>query len=164
MIDEACAKMHADSKARTYAAWTAPKARALLDAYYVVKDALSTSARTLQTPEEWAGSLLVVHGFMADAKVREAKKRGIRIPKLSRVKKLVGAALDEELACRYPDACCHACERHGPPTMQWRSRPSEESIARVVSQLGRDEHPDFLSEEMIWACPPCARTLAGEPS
>ena len=115
--------------------YKSPEALRILDAYYDCKARLlaSAGAKPLTTPDEWAGSMLVVFGQDALAKIATAV---FPIPHLPAVRALVTAALNAELAIEYPEIACSMCDADGPPTMAWKSR-------------GRPG-------AALWACPVCA--------
>ena len=144
MIDEGRQK-HAESEARARENWKTTCAQRLLDAYYKAKKrVLVAGGHPLRTPEEWAGSLMVIHGSHAVDKLLEAKRLGISIPKAPKVKRLLVYVLNAELLAEYGQVSCHACDRTGSPTLEWRCRKNE-------------------ADEMVFACPSCAPTLAGRP-
>jgi len=140
------ADTHEGSELRVRCGWHEDNqlASRLLDAYYHAKRRAFAGGALLSTPDEWAGSMMVLYGNDAIAQFGAAKKMGIHIPKAKHVKKLLRAVFDAELALVHGDVTCHACDRKGPPTMQWRQRLDEEG-------------------ERLWACARCAPTLVGAP-
>ena len=133
------------SEEASYEAWQSDDARKLLDVYYKAKKRALSGGASLKTPAEWAGSLLVIHGGNAIEKLRQAPKMGLRIPKTSKIKKLLTAAMNAEFAHKHGTVTCHACDRRATPTLAWRFRSDENG-------------------ETIWACAHCAISAQAPPS
>lgn len=143
MIDALRDKMHAESEERVREGWKSKSAQRLLDAYYKAKARMLGGGRRLHTPEEWAGGLMVVHGNRALEALTEARRFGVAIPRPSRVRRLLKAAVNDEVAAQHGEVTCHACGKKDVPNTEWRCRQR------------KDE------DGWWWACPSCAPTLAG---
>jgi lipopolysaccharide biosynthesis regulator YciM len=132
--------MKTESEERVRESWKSSEAQKLLDAYYKAK----ARGRQLHTPEQWAGGLMVVHGGYALEALASAKRYGVRVPKTTKVRRLLEVAINEEVAAEHGEVECHACGHRGRATTEWRCR------------LRRDGEQGWW-----WACPSCAPSLVG---
>jgi len=131
-----------DSKARAYDAWQSPEARKLLDAYYPVKERTLLAATrqhgrgapVFTTPEQWAGSLLVLYGGEALAALKAFPGK---LPKHSRVRKLLHGAIEGELALRNGVVSCSGCDLQGLPKLDWRTLPDSSAWLCAVCNAKR---------------------------
>lgn len=130
--------------------WRGAEARRLLDIYYEYKRSALASApgrrRRLGTPEEWAGSLLVIFGARALDKLDEPGAP--LLPQRKQIRKLLRRAIESELRAQHGNVTCHACGKSDAPTLEWRSAADG----------------DGDGDGWKWACPLCAETLIGPSS
>lgn len=138
--------MTVSSEERVRQSWKSAEAHKLLDVYYAAKKRVMAGGVTLKTPEEWAGSLLVVHGADALEKFSELRRLAPGLPSPKKIKWLLFNAINADLAAQHGEVTCHTCGRQGTPTLSWRCHLS-----------GDDD-------KLTWACHLCAPTLEGESS
>lgn len=138
--------MHSASVRKALAAHKSKQARRLLKTYDKVKRRWGL----LQTPEQWAGSLLVMHGGSALAALDDPIMCKV-LRKPDKVRRLLAEALDAELAAKHGRVACALCERADFPTMAWRAKLAP-------------HEPGEVAEATAWCCPRCREAQQGEPN